>query len=75
MKSMLNLVVLSMLLMVGVASAEEESCIVCRSERTPGQVANWRVSVHAENEITCSVCHGETHVSADDVANSRRKCL
>ena len=60
--------VMSVLLLAGIAYAEEESCIVCHSEMTPGQVADWRVSAHAENDITCSVCHGESHVSAADVA-------
>ncbi|MEA3464803.1 MAG: multiheme c-type cytochrome [Thermodesulfobacteriota bacterium] len=70
MKRVLFGLVMSVLLMVGTAYAEEESCIVCHSKMTPGQVADWRVSAHAENDITCSVCHGESHVSAADVAKA-----
>ena len=33
---------------------------------SPGQVKDWSVSLHAENDVTCSTCHGEKHESADD---------
>ncbi len=68
MKKMLVCAAISVLLLGGIAYAEEESCIVCHSKTTPGQVADWRVSAHAENDITCSVCHGEDHVNAKDVS-------
>ncbi len=35
---------LGIILVSGVAWAEDESCVVCHSEITPGQVADWRVS-------------------------------
>ena len=31
--------------------AAEEECVVCHSRITPGQVADWRLSAHAENGI------------------------
>ncbi|MDR9501115.1 MAG: multiheme c-type cytochrome [Desulfurivibrionaceae bacterium] len=43
-----------------------ENCITCHADISPGQVEDWRVSGHAQNEITCSVCHGEAHQSAAD---------
>ena len=49
------------------ANAEEEACITCHRNISPGQVADWEISRHFEEEITCSVCHGEEHTSADDV--------
>ncbi|OQY20617.1 MAG: cytochrome C [Desulfobacteraceae bacterium 4572_35.1] len=57
-----------MLLITGIAYAEEEACIECHSKITPGQVEDWRVSAHADNDITCSACHGEEHVNANDIA-------
>lgn len=69
MKGILIGALLSVFMLSGVASAEE-SCIVCHSKTTPGQVADWRVSAHAENDVTCSYCHGEEHTSADDVAKA-----
>jgi hydroxylamine dehydrogenase len=51
----------------GSAMAEEETCITCHKNISPGQVEDWGASKHSENGITCSVCHGEEHTSAKDV--------
>ncbi len=45
----------------------EEACITCHKKVSPGQVKDWSVSKHAENDITCSVCHGDKHTNANDV--------
>lgn len=50
----------------GTALAEEESCVKCHKEISPGLVADWAISKHFNEEITCSVCHGEDHNSAKD---------
>ncbi len=42
-------------------------CIDCHKKVSPGQVKDWSVSKHAANDITCDVCHGNAHSSADDV--------
>ncbi len=42
-------------------------CIECHKKVSPGQVKDWSVSKHAENDITCDVCHGDAHSSAKDV--------
>jgi len=49
---------------------EDEACVTChaRPEVTPLQVKDWQTSKHAENGITCEVCHGKNHTSAADVA-------
>jgi uncharacterized CHY-type Zn-finger protein len=49
-------------------SAMAEGCVDCHSQITPNIIDDWRLSKHSENEIDCSVCHGEGHQSADDVA-------
>ena len=67
----LMIVMLLTSLTVGSAWAAEENCIVCHSKITPGQVQDWRVSAHAENDVTCSECHGDAHTSAKDVAKAK----
>jgi hydroxylamine dehydrogenase len=42
-------------------------CVACHTDVTPEVVADWEVSKHAEFEVTCSVCHGEHHMSEEDV--------
>ncbi|MBN2032717.1 MAG: cytochrome C [Deltaproteobacteria bacterium] len=42
-------------------------CVECHKNVTPGIVADWEGSKHAEFEVTCSVCHGEHHMSEEDV--------
>lgn len=50
------------------SGAAAESCIDCHKVETPGVVSDWQISKHAQNGVDCSVCHGEGHQSAADVA-------
>lgn len=45
-----------------------QKCIECHKDITPNIVKDWKISKHAENEISCDVCHGDQHQSKDDVA-------
>ncbi|MFQ5750937.1 MAG: multiheme c-type cytochrome [bacterium] len=45
-----------------------QQCVECHKEVTPNIISDWQLSKHSQNEVTCSVCHGEEHSSADDVA-------
>ena len=47
--------------------ADEESCVKCHEKITPGQVADWRISQHYEEGVSCSNCHGEEHNSSKNV--------
>lgn len=59
--------VLALLALPAVAGADE--CIDCHAKISPGQVADYRVSKHAESgEVTCRTCHGDTHKSSADAA-------
>ena len=58
-------VVLLVLLTVGAAIAADK-CVECHTKISPGQVQDWQVSTHADNDVTCSTCHGEDHSSAED---------
>jgi len=51
-----------------VATGFSQDCIECHKEVTPGIVTDWQNSLHSENGITCDICHGGNHTSADDVA-------
>ncbi len=43
-----------------------DTCVGCHEKSTPGQVADWRVSKHAEEDVSCVDCHGDSHMSAED---------
>ena len=47
-------------------------CVTCHTSVTPGIVADWKLSKHAEFEVSCSVCHGEQHMSDEDVHKAGR---
>jgi len=49
---------------IGTGFAEEgEVCIRCHKAVTPLLVKDWQSSMHSENDVTCSVCHGTKHKS------------
>jgi hypothetical protein len=48
------------------ALAAEEACITCHKTISPGQVDDWESSQHSKEDVTCSVCHGDTHTGAKD---------
>jgi hydroxylamine dehydrogenase len=48
----------------------ERACVACHTKVTPGIVRDWKLSKHSFNEVTCSVCHGDHHSSAQDVAEA-----
>lgn len=66
----ISIAVSVLLLTCSLAFAEEDACVACHGKTTPGQVADWKVSAHAENGISCADCHGEEHTSAADVAKA-----
>ena len=48
-----------------------QECIDCHKKITPNIVSDWKISKHSQNDITCSVCHGEDHKTQNDVAKVR----
>ena len=66
-----SLLVVFAAVMVAAGAWAGESCIECHTKISPGQVQDWRVSKHAENDVTCSTCHGEEHSSAEDYELAR----
>ncbi|MBM4353970.1 MAG: cytochrome C [Deltaproteobacteria bacterium] len=56
-------------LVLGTQEATVDSapgCVQCHEQVTPGIVADWKESVHANEGVTCETCHGTGHVSAAD---------
>jgi len=50
------------------ASAFAQDCVKCHKDVTPNIVTDWQLSKHSQNEVNCSVCHGEAHKDPYDVA-------
>lgn len=59
-------VILSILIFPATTLAQQ--CVECHKQVTPNIVSDWQLSKHSQNEVTCSVCHGDQHTSARDVA-------
>ncbi|MCK5127246.1 MAG: cytochrome C [candidate division Zixibacteria bacterium] len=64
------IVVVFIALLVCTAVADD-MCLDCHSKISPGQVSDWKASIHAENDVTCSVCHGEDHQTAEDYKKAK----
>lgn len=59
------------LILLLAGSALANPCVECHTKITPRAVADWQASKHFANDIACETCHGEGHMSADDVAEVR----
>ena len=44
-----------------------QNCINCHEKITPNIVSDWKLSKHSQNDVDCSVCHGDKHNSASNV--------
>jgi hydroxylamine dehydrogenase len=60
-------IVLAMSLLL-VSGAFAQTCVDCHKKVTPNIVSDWLLSKHSPSEVDCSVCHGDQHSSAQDVA-------
>jgi len=34
-------------------------CVKCHKSVSPGVVADWQASKHAQNDVDCATCHGD----------------
>ncbi len=41
-------------------------CVDCHKKVTPGVVADWQSSKHSQNDVGCSACHGDKHLTDMD---------
>ena len=64
-----SLLVAILLVLFLTVSLGANICLDCHAKQTPHIVSDWKISKHAENDITCDACHGDQHVTAEDVSN------
>ncbi len=64
----IKIIFVALLVFAIASAAQENKCVDCHETVTPGIVGDWQISKHMENDIECSVCHGDGHNSAVDVA-------
>ena len=50
-----------------ITSASGQVCVDCHLDVTPNIVSDWQLSKHSQNDVDCSVCHGDQHTSDQDV--------
>jgi hydroxylamine dehydrogenase len=65
----LSLIILLSFVLVSAAFAQE--CVECHQKVTPNIVSDWKLSKHSQNEVDCSVCHGEEHKDPYDVSKTQ----
>jgi len=56
------------LVLAGGAYGQE--CVTCHRDVTPNIVSDWQVSKHSQNEVSCSICHGDSHMDPYDAAKA-----
>ena len=67
MKLKLYVIILMSIALCGVIHAQE--CVNCHKKINPNIVSDWQLSKHSQNDVDCSVCHGDKHKDSSDVAN------
>jgi hydroxylamine dehydrogenase len=50
--------------------SDEQACVKCHTKVTEGITRDWELSKHSKNEVHCIVCHGDRHMSVEDVAKA-----
>lgn len=53
------------------AAYAKDACVDCHAKSSPGIVADWKLSKHAKEEVSCDACHGDAHKTATDFANAK----
>ncbi len=48
----------------------EQACVSCHTDVTPNIVSDWQLSKHSKGMVSCFICHGDRHTSAEDVAKA-----
>ena len=68
--SLLLMLILS-IAMIGIslqAGFAASVCVDCHKTSNPNIVSDWQLSKHGQAGLDCSICHGDQHSSASDVA-------
>lgn len=62
-KTIFSLIIAGILFPFGLKASK---CVTCHEKVTPQIVKEWKLSKHSQNDVDCSVCHGE-HTGAKDI--------
>ena len=69
---MRTLPLIALAAVLGPASVQAAAnCVDCHTKTSPGIVADWQASKHAQNDVDCATCHGEEHTTAQDSARAK----
>jgi hydroxylamine dehydrogenase len=60
-------ILMALAVMVFAVTAFGQECVDCHKKTTPNIVTDWQLSKHSQNEVGCSVCHGDGHKDPYDV--------
>lgn len=52
---------------LSVSTGAAQECLQCHRKVTPNIVSDWQLSKHSREGVACTECHGERHMSAEDV--------
>ncbi|MDY6971564.1 MAG: multiheme c-type cytochrome [Thermodesulfobacteriota bacterium] len=63
----LSMLIAVLFMTVSVSAEEGAVCVKCHKATTPLLVKDWQSSVHSENDVGCSSCHGSEHKSKKTV--------
>jgi len=63
---MTSLVAVLTILLIVTTNTPADDCIDCHTKVTPGQVQDWLSGAMAESGMTCDMCHGDEHETAED---------
>jgi hypothetical protein len=62
------LALLALALLAPAPAHAQQQCVGCHKTLTPNIVADWELSRHRQVNVGCATCHGQEHMSAQDVA-------
>ena len=61
----------AMMFTVAQVMVAQQLCVTCHKVKTPGIVADWQTSKHAQGDVGCSACHGSKHNGPSNVKDAK----
>ena len=61
------LVFLVFISVILISAGQAQECVECHKNVSLNIVSDWQVSKHSQNDVDCTVCHGELHKDPYDV--------
>lgn len=60
-------IIILLLTLIFISFVQAQECMNCHKKVTPQIVSDWKLSKHSQNDVDCSVCHGDMHKSPKDI--------